>query len=155
MRKILVSLLTSIALLVSFFALPVSAGSQGSCAMQDTTKVILYENKIGDTSDGDDRLWLCSSTLDFRNLPHTLPGMCHYTFVKTYDDWDNCVSSMTVFLPSGDSTWRACYYTGYNAGGSVGYISGSSSYNGVRFDVGSTFNDAISGLIFLHTTACQ
>jgi hypothetical protein len=75
------------------------AAVQGSCPSSDPTKVLLWENAIGDTSDGDDRYWKCSSDADLSNDDHTLPGNCRSIGFGS-STWNDCVSSVSVWLPA-------------------------------------------------------
>ena len=72
----------------------VIAATQGSCPSTDTTKVLLYENAVGDLSDGDDRLWKCTGDPDLGNDSHTPAGNCHSPLLGSAT-WSDCVSSYT------------------------------------------------------------
>jgi hypothetical protein len=126
-----------VALLYLLAFAPVAwAGTQGSCPPDDTMKVRFYENSIGDGSDNNDTWWRCSSSdSSFGNDTHTLTGLCK-AFVKPTDTWDDCISSVQAYYPSG---YRFCLYGNENyvgAGEGNAGISGSGN-SGVRFNTGA------------------
>jgi hypothetical protein len=99
----------------------VRAGTQGGCSDKLAGSLQMWENAWGDTSDGDDNLWmLCSpsnvprANADFRDWPHTLPGLCKANY-KIGDNWNDCISSYWVNLPS--SLWVLCLYQDVQYGG--------------------------------------
>lgn len=115
MRTKLLRLCTILSLIIGslFIAVPsVFAGVQGSC-IGDSEFVLFYENRIGDTSDGDDRLYQCnSSESNYADGPaHTLAGKCKGAFSPD-DEWNDCISGAFVHMPSdrvlcvyGSSSW--------------------------------------------------
>jgi hypothetical protein len=120
-RRIVTMMVATLTVLT--FAPIVYAGTQGSCP-GDTMYVRFYENAIGDTSDGDDRLYQCGSDeYNFADGPaHTLPGVCKGAiFVE--DEWNDCISS--VWVNFADNTWVLCLYGGafWNNGTGVYRIS--------------------------------
>lgn len=129
------------AALVVAMAMPgvVFAGTQDSCFAVDTTKVRLWENAKGDTSDGDDSYWVCSADNDLSNNSHTLPGSCNVPPIGSAT-WNNCVSSVTVFVPSGQIL---CLYQ--NAGLSSLMISYTGPISSLRTNVAS---DVLSSFAF-------
>lgn len=78
------------------------AGTQGTGCVE-SEHVLLWENTIGDTSDGNDTLnqgcGNIRSNADLDATNHTLSGLCK-AGVKLQDDWEDCVSSVTVWLTS-------------------------------------------------------
>lgn len=105
MKRKLLPLLVSLGLVAGVFTvfeLTVAAGTQGSCNVTDTQKVHFYENRIGDTSDGDDTLWQCgTSEANFADGPaHTLAGKCKGA-ISLDDEWNDCISSVTAWIPQG------------------------------------------------------
>lgn len=139
MKRSLIILFTALTLtmpLIVVSAAPVFAAVQGSCSVSDETKVLLYENESGDTSDGDDRLWKCGSDTDLGNDDHTLPGTCKSDGLGR-TNWNDCVTSVRIYLPS--SSWRLCLYgnAGYaNQNISPTVITGPEA--GVRYDLSPT-----------------
>lgn len=103
--RIATILAAAILILAAMLPPAVLAGTQGAaCSPSDTTKVLAWENRVGDTSDGNDALWVCSS---LSQMPvHTLPGTCHAGLISP-NTWNDCISSVSLWLPSG---WRACFY---------------------------------------------
>ncbi len=116
------------------------AGTQGSCPTNDTTKVLLWENSIGDPSDGDDRYWKCSSDPDLSNDDHTPPGNCASVLLGS-STWNDCVSSVSVWLPSG---YCINFYLNANYEGNMrNTVQGPVS--GTRFNL--PYNDALSSFL--------
>ena len=99
--------------LFSFGApLTVYAGTQGASCGLLQPRVLAYENGIGDTSDGDDRLWICGgggpSRIDLEQVAHTLPGNCKSGLFGE-SNWSNCITSAAYWLPVGVTV---CWYRG-------------------------------------------
>lgn len=84
----------------------VFAGTQGSDCVGDTSKVRLWENAVGDTSDGNDSVWLCGNTSNLIFINHTLAGTCKGAFVGQ-STWNDCVQRATIWVPAG---WRLVFY---------------------------------------------
>jgi hypothetical protein len=132
----------SLSFVIAFVTMPqvALAAVQGSCPSNDPTKVLLWENAIGDTTDGNDQYWKCSSDPDLSDDDHTLPGNCKSIgFGST--SWYDCVSSVSVWLPAG---YCINFYVHSNYIGSMnntvqGPVSGS------RSNLPS--NDALSSFI--------
>jgi hypothetical protein len=82
-------------------AAPVFALTQGSCPANDTSKVLLYENKVGGgvVGSGDDRLWVCGNTSSLWYIPTESSG-CEGAF-SPQSNWNDCVSSLQAWIPSG------------------------------------------------------
>lgn len=79
--------------------------------------VYLYENSIGDSSDGNDYMLEYRSNQILSGLTHTLPGYCNDVDpVDPADDWNNCVSSIRPVWR--DSSKKLCLYD--NPNGSLG-----------------------------------
>jgi hypothetical protein len=76
---------------------------QGGCAIMDTEKVALHENRAGDSSDNDDYLWKCgTSDSNLHDDLHILAGNCQTIFGQAGNaNWGDCVSSIRVWLPAG------------------------------------------------------
>jgi hypothetical protein len=107
------------------------AGAQGGCAYpQPAGSLQVWENIASDSSDGNDYWWVwCGQSIpngglvisDLSFADHTLSGYCNRPFpfkprpgYVDDDDWNDCISSVTVFLPS--SLWVICVYqdAGFN-----------------------------------------
>lgn len=118
------------------------AGTQGSCAANDTSKFRLWENVIGDTGDGNDNYWKCANDADLNNDPHSLPGDCKGAFFSS-TTWNDCVSSVSVWVPAG---WCANFYrtAGYDALMPNSTVQGPAS--GHRINLQN--NDELSSLLF-------
>jgi hypothetical protein len=87
--------------LLSVGATSVMAATQGSCSGTDPEKVLIWENRIGDTMDGDDNLWKCTSDPNLQDDLHTLPGNCNTglgSIGKT--TWEWCTDSITMWIPT-------------------------------------------------------
>jgi hypothetical protein len=144
----LVRLMIALTVIAAFgaFAAPVfvSAGTQNGCQSGDGTKVRIWENAIGDTSDGDDSLWKCGSDSDLSNDDHTLPGNCHVSVVGGGSgfDWNDCASSITVYLTNGQ---RLCLFEDANYNGQRrGFVDAQI----VRYNLNTStlHNDSLSSL---------
>lgn len=113
MRSRFLSILIAVMLCLSAFVVAPAtafAGTQGSCSGTDTSRLLLWENAIGDTSDGNDNLWKCGGDADLNNDSHTLPGDCNTQLIDRAN-WNDCVSSVTVWVPSG---YVLCFYGNAN-----------------------------------------
>lgn len=117
----------------------VTAGTQGSCAGADTSKVLLWENAIGDTVDGNDNYWKCASDSSLNvGDDHTLPGDCKGFFLPS-TSWQDCVSSYTVWVPAGNCL---IFYRDTNYSADFAVFAGSRANQ--RFNVPSASNDTLS-----------
>jgi hypothetical protein len=140
--------------MAAFIIAPVSsvfAGTQGSCSVSDTTKVRLYENRINDTSDGNDQLWLCGNDSNLTQT-HTLSGGCQsQAIIKPFDDWNDCVSSAFVYVPA---STILCFYENANYSGYAQKVTPRSE----RIDLIAGIHDKVSSLRFISgnpsTTGC-
>lgn len=154
-----IRLLMAFAVMAMFltFAPVVSAGTQGACSNPGSAgvSVRLWENVIGDGSDGNDSVWLmCNSGTsrpDLDDVNHTLADGCKsQSLFKLQDDWNDCVNSVTVYLVS--SSWRVCFYQNANYGG---YISGSARSGPLqasRYNLSSS--DTLSSVRISYLTSC-
>jgi len=115
------------------------AGTQGSCLTTDVTKFRLWENVIGDASDNNDTLWLCTSDTNLDNNDHTLPGDCK-AGVFNSPNWNDCVSSVSVWLPAG---WCADFFRDSGQGGNMN-MTVQGPVSGTRINL--AYNDQLSGL---------
>jgi hypothetical protein len=118
------SVIVALTLLVTVAVVPVVAYTQGSCAADDSSRVVVYENRIGDTSDGNDILWSCGNTTV---LPvKTTPTYC----TGTLSQWNNCVGSYEVTIPA---RTRFCAYDGTTYTAGVIVNSGNYAYYTVSY----------------------
>ena len=118
------------------------AGTQGSCLVTDESKVLLWENSVGDTQDGNDKLWLCGNDSDLTNNEHTLPGDCK-NFPFGSGNWNDCVSSFTAFEPDGwVGSW--CFYEHINYAGPFDHNDGEG------FHVNLLYSDILSSVKLLN-----
>ena len=68
-----------------------------------------WENAAGDTSDGNDNYWKCTSRSDFNvGDDHSLPGDCTARVIPA-TSWNDCATSISVWVPSGR---KLCVYAG-------------------------------------------
>lgn len=116
----------------------VLAATQGSCPIGDTTKVRMWENAEGDSSDGNDSVWLCDSVPNLTDVSHTPAGDCNRPWPPS-GTWNDCISSYTVWVPSG---LRFCVFRDADYTTIVQNKLGPLS--GVRFDASPTWNDSAS-----------
>ncbi len=137
----------SAALMVAVLLVPLLpgvalAGTEGTACDTDTTRVLLWENIIGDSSDNNDNYWKCDSDGDLNSGdPHNLPGDCHSGPANS-TNWNDCASSVSVWLPSG---WCIDFYVNANYNTSMNNtVQGPSS--GTRFNLAS--NDQLSSFRF-------
>lgn len=148
MKKKLLVILASMAMMLTF-APAVSAGTQGSCTPTTGASIRFYENKKGDTGDNNDSFWIvCNKTLigsqwkiaDLAGYSHSLPGDCA-SLVGGRSTWNDCVSSIKVWLPSTFyeiSLYNCASYNCYSE-----RVDGP--WTAYRLDL--TINDALSSLI--------
>lgn len=110
----------------------------------DNEWVNVHENQIGDTSDGDDRMYRCGTgDPDLRNVPHTLPGRCKGDGPKLDDEWNVCISAFYAAIPSGR---KFCLYA---APGYVGKIQCySASFSRRTLNVPAVGNDEVQSWRF-------
>lgn len=142
MRRLVV-VLSALAVLLTFA--PVASGAtQWSCS--NDFRVLLYENKINDTSDNDDRLWVCGGADNLAEYSHTLPGGCKAGYVS-YDNWNDCVSSVKPYYPTG---WKACFYVNEDYNGA---IPGIGTTSGSRLNMPNGYNDSLSSVVFKYSWA--
>jgi hypothetical protein len=134
------------AILIVAMAGVVQAGTQGSDCAGDASKILLYENSIGDTSDNDDRFWRCSNTSDLNDFAHTLPGNCKSIGLDS-STWNDCVSSYKVWVPDG---FHLTIYNNADWGSWSHCFAGP--WNGGRVNAFS--NDAISSFRWLSGESC-
>lgn len=119
----------------------VNAGQQGTACPSDPTRVLLWENATNDSSDGNDTYWKCSDDSDLNSGDdHTLPGNCNNGLIGGTGNWNDCVSAVTAYIPSG---WKLCIYqnAGYSNPTQV-WI--ASSNNGVHINLSSDMRDQLS-----------
>jgi hypothetical protein len=121
--------------LLALFVLPAtaSAATQGFCPVSDISKVLLWENAIGDTSDGNDALWRCDAVPDLSQVAHTPSGNCH-SILFGGETWDDCVSSFSLWVPDDQV---ACFYSQPNYQNVVKFVNGSHIHpiRGTRWDM--------------------
>jgi hypothetical protein len=132
------------ALMTAFVGI-VNAGTQGADCPGDASKVRLYENGIGDTSDNDDRLWRCTEVANLIGIDH-IPGTCK-GFLIGQTTWNDCVSSYQIWIPDG---WHFVLYRDNNYNNwsecRIGPIVG------LRFNVAS--NDTLTSLRWIPGETC-
>ena len=142
------------ALVLSFAAAGFTAAAaaaenvQGSCDSSDESRVKLFENSIGDESDGDDRAWQCDWKSDLSNKPHTLEGQCADGSFGN-GSWNDCISSVKPWTPDGK---RFCAYEDADYAGTRG--GWGPAKNGTRENVGSGLNDRISSVKWVDGGTC-
>lgn len=142
MKRRLLTALATIALMLALSPI-VNAGTQGSCSGSDASKLELYENGAGDTSDGNDDLWACGDVSNLSGLDHTLPGNCNAFVPK--GDWNDCATDLRPYIPTG---WNLCLYGNGLYGGSK--ATWPHSFNGVRR--AAPWNDGLSSFRWLPTS---
>ena len=135
-------MLGAVALLFLTSAPATFAATQGSCAPGDQSKLLLWENSIGDTQDGNDNLWLCSDSPNLTTIVHTPPGDCK-NFPFGSGTWNDCVSSFTAFEPTGwVGSW--CFYEAIN------YASPFDHNDGTGVRVNLSISDVLSSVRLLN-----
>lgn len=120
-----------------------------SCASNDNTKVRVWENKINDTSDGNDSTWFCGSDNDLSNDSHTPAGDCNRPWPPS-GNWSDCISSYTLTVADGK---HFCLYkdTSYD----TLIVDKIGPITSVRYNVPVAFDDTASSLRFLDVgTSC-
>jgi len=123
----LLSVPLAIALMFTVQTTIAVAGTQGHCT-KDSTVVLLWENSIGDTSDGNDNLYVCISQSDLTMVAHTLAGDCQGAFAGQ-PNWNDCVNSYTM-LGGG---W--CFYSDVNYNGLFDSRGGTGRFDLIYGDV--------------------
>ena len=118
--------------------------TQGSCLASDTTKVLLWENSIGDLSDGNDNLWKCGSDSNLGDDPHNPSGNCHSPFFGSAT-WSDCVSSYTGWSDAGTPT--ICFYRDANYVGVIDSRLHDGAWFGTRNDL--AVNDVLTSFRFI------
>ncbi len=151
-RKTL-SIAAMLCLLVTAFvtAPAISAADEGGTCFTDPERVRLYENNIGDTSDGNDTFLMCGTGIaDLDARDHTSPGLCKSGNFRIGDTWNDCVSSFHAIIPSGRIL---CLYGAKNYGTPV--VKVTYSQGNVRTNLLSGFglNDGLSSLRFMDSSA--
>lgn len=148
----------ALAVLLVWSATPVVlAGTQGSCTPSGNVSLRLWENAIGDTSDGNDTLWLfCNHTApighhNLNQITHTLPGDCQGPGGIGMTTWNDCVNSYTIW-GMGSSLWRICWYTVKDYSGNSSFTSGPLT-DGSRHDF-PYFQDQISSIKVTNDGSC-
>jgi hypothetical protein len=145
MRKLLPAIIVGLLLLPIIGTTPAMAGTQGTCQVGDNKKVLFYENTIGDTSDGNDTLWQCAGgQADMRNVIHTLSGNCKSGVLKLNDNWDDCISSMLPYIPSGV---YLCLYMNWSYNKANGYYTYDHADSVKRVNI--PINDGLSSWKFV------
>lgn len=125
------ALIAAVAVLLTFAPL-VFAGEQFyGCSeatwMNDTSRFTLYENAIGDSSDGNDALLGCNDIYNLHNVTHAPAGTCNSTrLIFDENHWGDCVSSYYVRVPAGQvfCVFEHFGYYGAIVGYKVGPYSG-------------------------------
>lgn len=151
MRRLLVGLSTLVLFLT--FVPVVYAGTQGGCGIKNAGSLQAWENISTDHGDGDDNLWIfCSPgpipngglvVTDFNVVPHALAGTCQSIHFHA-DDWNDCISSFTLWLPS--SLWVLCAYQDASWGGQAWHIAGPLMQVRVNIPSGIGIRDEVSSL---------
>jgi len=104
-------------LLAALFALsfvlptPVLAGgqTQGFCEPWHDPHARFYENRINDTSDGNDYIDICFKVSNLSDLDHRPAGNCNDGGLFGSYSWNDCGSSIALWLP--DDRWKVCIYS--------------------------------------------
>jgi outer membrane protein assembly factor BamB len=152
-KRKLLTLVASLALLVAAIgAGPVSATNyytQSGCTStawaNDSERVAIWENAVGDTSGGNDKLFLCNET---SNLHNFISSGCNGYLGAVEPDWGDCASAVTMTIPS---SHVVCFYqnTGYSGNvvfrrtgplvsGQVNMGTGSDQASSFRFRLGTS-----------------
>jgi len=149
-KKFLTIFLTIIFIALAAPVVLAGTQTQNGCSTDwntDTTKILAWENIIGDTSDGNDNLKICiDANIDLNDIDHTLAGNCHAPFFGS-NTWNDCISSVSIWIPA--APWHACFYE--NTGYSLLRHSFTGPFSGQRFNISG--NDKISS-ISMRNFAC-
>jgi hypothetical protein len=112
MRRKFLSLFASVTLALSFLTVVTVAPVAAACSAFSYGTIDLAE----DTAGGGDTLTLgvCSKGLGYNllNFSHSPAGIC-FAPVKVVDDWNNCISSISVHFNTSYS-FCATFYDGSN-----------------------------------------
>lgn len=136
-------------MLVAFLPGEAFAGHQGGyCTPTDTTRLIAWENVIGDTSDGNDNIDFCGNVTNLDAISHTLPGDCHSVWFPPQGTWNDCISSVTLWVPSG---WLWCGYINRDYG--LFNWQRAGPLKGVRQNLGS--EEQLSSFKFTSNSTCN
>jgi hypothetical protein len=140
MRRFIISILVAVLTLLPS-AQPALGATQGTVC-SGTNKILLWENKIFDTSDGNDKYWKCQSfdsNLSTLEDTHVLPGDCHSVLLNS-GTWNDCVSSFTIWL---DSAHVLCLYS--NRFWSGHFLTVKGPRPGWRYNIPSGYGDSLTG----------
>jgi hypothetical protein len=120
------------------------ADTQGSNCPSDNERIRLWENVEGDSSDGNDSLWRCGvGSAGLGTISRVLGGDCNRPWPPS-GTWEDCVSSYTVWIPSGR---RVCFYEHDDYTGFRDSTPGPVTAQ--RHDVGAGWNDRLSSYRFV------
>lgn len=107
----------------------------------------LFEN----TGGSGDNLVSNQSLSDLGALPHEFTYHCARGSIWLEDDWNDCVSSMRVWLPS--TSWRVCVYRNVNYQSLDYFLSGYQGGTLINAG-GSTFDNDAASSVRLTTGTC-
>lgn len=98
-----------------------------------------------DAGEAGDNLVNNGTIHDLGTITHTLPGQCSAT-IHFQDDWNDCVSSVRVWLASG---YRLCLYRDSQQNGLIQSVTGPKT--DYRFNMAE--NDALSS-VAIYASSC-
>lgn len=129
-------------------------GTCGSPSTENGGTVVVWENAIGDTSDGNDKWWsMCHSAAGF-GYPDLRaisvdPYDCHRSPPAVPGGtWNDCISSVQVWLAS--SLWRLCIYRDLSYHNLSYWVQGYQ--NGTRVNI--TPNDDATSIRLMNDGTC-
>jgi hypothetical protein len=142
-------------LLLGALAPSAFAGTQQYGAPCTGNRWLGYENTTNDSSDGNDRLWVCNFNGpvygDNLDIQHSLPGTCKAPIIVG-DEWNDCLSSVIVYIE--DNTKALCLYDGY------GYTGASEKFtpfnSGIRYNLtlpSINLNDKVASFKWINNSA--
>jgi hypothetical protein len=146
LRRVVVAVLAA-SLLMPLTATSAFAATQNAACSADAEKLLMWENLTpADTSGGNDNIWFCGVQASV--MPsHTIAGTCQTLLIQR-STWNDCVSSITIWLPAGR---KVCVYTDVNFGGHG--LCWDNAQGGIRWALTfqqGLWNDSISSYRFMN-----
>lgn len=135
MKRRILSLLTSLMLVAGLIGVSAPAVTatnyfrDGSACdttnewLADPTRWLLYENSVGDTTDGNDKLYGCLNDPNLHD--ESAPTGCHGHLFTEEWDWGDCGSAIAANIPQG---YILCVYEDTNY-----YTDGPLNTSGILF----------------------
>jgi hypothetical protein len=142
MKRRVVATIAALAMLFAFAPVALAGQQYYGCTANswpnDASRFILYENALGDFSDGYDSLLACNDIPNLHDVAHAPAGTCKGSFFGN-PHWGDCASAVYVAVPTGQvfCLFQNPGYSGGHLRAIVGPYSGSFNL-GVNSDSASS-----------------